>query len=67
MHKLNKQHVFNYVMELQDKIDNIMLITEEETMVARQKSKERFDKDALVRELAVGQIVLLFYQLQANR
>ena len=38
-----------------------MQITEKETMLTRQKSKEWFDKDALVRELAVGQSVLLFF------
>ena len=67
VNKLNKQHVFNYVMELRDKIDNIMLITAKETMVAGQKSKEWFDKDALVRELSVGQSVFLFYILKVNR
>ena len=36
----NKKHVFNYVMELRDKIDKAMDITEKETTVARQKSKE---------------------------
>ena len=53
-------------MELRDRIDNIMLITEKETMVPRQKSQEWFDKDALVRELAVGQSVLLFLSIEGN-
>ena len=66
VNKLNKQHVFNYVMELRDKIDNIMQITEKETMVARQKSKEWFDKDGLVRELAVGKSVLLFFRIEGK-
>ena len=38
VNKLNKQHVFNCVMELRDQIDNIMQITEKQTMVARQNN-----------------------------
>ena len=60
----NTKHVFNYVMELRDKIDKAIEITEKETTVARHKSKEWFDKNALVRELKVGQLVLLYF---ANR
>ena len=53
-------------MDLRDNIDNIMQLTEKETMVARQKSKDWFDKDALVRALAVCQSVLLFVPIEGK-
>ena len=36
--QLNKQHVFNYVMELRDKIDNIMQITQKKKQWLLHKS-----------------------------
>ena len=47
-------------MELRDKIDETIEITDKETTAARHKSKEWFDKNALVRKLKVGQLVLLY-------
>ena len=43
----NKKHVFNYIMELRYKIDKAINITNKETTVDRQKSKEWFEKKRL--------------------
>ena len=51
-------------MELRDKIDKAIDITEKETTVARHKSKEWFDKNALIRELKVGQFVLFYLPIE---
>ena len=40
----NKKHVFNYVIELRDKIDKAIDITDKETTIARQTSRKWFDK-----------------------
>ena len=53
-------------MELRDKIDKVIDITEKETTVARQKSKEWFDKNALVREFKVGKLVLLYLPIKGK-
>ena len=53
-------------MELRDKIDKATDIMEKETTVTMQKSKEWFDKNALVRELKVGQLVLSYFPIEGK-
>ena len=47
-------------------MDKAIDIKDKETAVARQTSKAWFDKNDLVRELKVGQLVLLYLPIQGK-
>ena len=64
--KPGRKHVLNYIHELKTKMQVSQDITNKETHIARHRSKQWYDKNALDRCLSVRQNVLMYLPVEGK-